>query len=132
MILHLESVDKRYGNAIKGLLLKVKVAGCDNHFLLNGYVMDGGGSRVFTGLWKYLKHHQLCALHYLLKMCGVYNLQLQLSVPIKIYVGEGRVYLHNTIQLLHCVNDIQWYLSMGNNHYAFYCAHKFVWQESIV
>jgi hypothetical protein len=96
------------GLAIVNSLRKLQVA-TDRPVILMGQSTDSGGGGVLDGLARELKGHGVMHERAFIVSCGIHNLQLQLSRPIKELIGDGGIDNRNAMQLLHSIHDLQGY-----------------------
>jgi len=111
---------------VRASLEKLKaVAGAATH-LLSGQCTDSGGGGVTDDLAKHLRLLGLCIqLDYLIGICCLHALQLQLSNAAINTFGEGALHRVNATQLLHSVYRLQDSLELHEWRYIMYKASLF-------
>jgi hypothetical protein len=110
VVVRILDIDASEGSHVKcanTIKLSLHRMQCPMLFKLCGQSTDSGGGVILDGRAQEMAKRGLCLLNYLVANCCVHNLQLQLSVPTKMVLGDRGLEKRSAMQLLHSIGDLQ-------------------------
>jgi hypothetical protein len=106
-VLDVDKAGKKTDEIALGIKHSVKKLGLEDNWRLQGQTSDSGGGGTIEPLeWK-LFEADLVDVDYLVASCTIHNLMTSLTNPVTNLLGVGGLSERTTLQVCHCVYDLQ-------------------------